>query len=93
MKWDNVKLILARELKDQIRDRRTLFTVLVLPLLLYPLMGIAMLQISQFTQQHPIKIWMVGVENLPESPALLIDGEFNPALVNASAKNLSLIHI
>ena len=58
MKWDNVKLILARELKDQIRDRRTLFTVLVLPLLLYPLMGIAMLQISQFTQQHPIKIWI-----------------------------------
>ncbi len=90
MKWDNVKLILARELKDQIRDRRTLFTVLVLPLLLYPLMGIAMLQISQFTQQHPIKIWMVGVENLPESPALLIDGEFNPALVNASAKNITL---
>ena len=44
MKWSNVLLIYSRELRDQLRDRRTLFTVLVLPLVLYPLMGMAMLQ-------------------------------------------------
>ena len=91
MKWDNVKLILARELKDQLRDRRTLFTVLVLPLLLYPLMGIAMLQISQFSQQHPIKIWMAGVENLPASPALLQGDEFNSKLIDSdSSQSIAL---
>jgi len=36
----NVKLIFLREFRDQLRDRRTLFTVLVLPNLLYPLMGV-----------------------------------------------------
>lgn len=71
MDWKNVKLILARELKVQLRDRRTLFTVLVLPLLLYPLMGMAMLQVSQFSHQKSVKVWMAGAENLPAEPALL----------------------
>ena len=33
MTWKNVKLILLRELRDQLRDRRTLFMVAVLPLI------------------------------------------------------------
>jgi len=37
----HVKLIFLREVLDQLRDRRTLFMVAVLPLLLYPLLGIA----------------------------------------------------
>jgi len=36
MQWSNVKLIFSREMRDQMRDRRTLFTVAVLPLILYP---------------------------------------------------------
>ena len=39
MKWSNVKLVLHREVRDQLRDRRTLFTIAVLPVLLYPLLG------------------------------------------------------
>ena len=93
MKWSNVKLILRRELKDQLRDRRTLFTVLVLPLLLYPLMGVAMLQISQFSQQQVVKIWMVGTENLPESPSLLQDGNFNPELFPAQSNQQILLDV
>lgn len=81
MKWANVKLIFTRELRDQLRDRRTLFTVLVLPLLLYPLMGMALLQISQFMREHPTNIWVVGVENLPDEPALLVDGKLNGELL------------
>ena len=34
MKWNNVKLIYSREIRDQLRDRRTLFMIAVLPLLL-----------------------------------------------------------
>ena len=35
----NVKLIFAREVRDQLRDRRTLLLIVALPLFLYPLLG------------------------------------------------------
>ena len=53
MKWRNVKLIFHRELRDQLRDRRTLFTIAVLPLLMYPLLGMAFLQMANYTPQAP----------------------------------------
>ena len=88
MKWANVKLIYARELRDQLRDRRTLFTVLILPLLLYPLMGIAMLQVSQFMREYPTRIWLVGAENLPDTPALLCQQEINPKFLDTPTRDL-----
>ena len=36
MNWSRVRLIFEREVRDQVRDRRTMFTIFVLPLLLYP---------------------------------------------------------
>ena len=78
MTWSNVKLIFNRETRDQLRDRRTLFTIAIMPLLLYPLMGMAMLQVAQFTREHPTRIWMVGEDNLPQSPELLVEGVLNP---------------
>lgn len=79
MKWPNVKLIFARELRDQLRDRRTMFTVVVMPMVLYPLMGMAMLQVAQFMREYPTKVWVVGAENLPVEPMLIADGQINPA--------------
>ena len=80
MSISNVKLILMRELRDQLRDRRTLFTIAVLPLLLYPLLGMAFLQVAQFTQQHPTKIWVIGANELAEDPVLIRDSAFPPEL-------------
>jgi len=57
MNWRNVKLICFREMRDQLRDRRTLFLIAVLPVLLYPLMGISFLQLSQFLTDHPSRIF------------------------------------
>ena len=91
MLWSNVKLIFQRETRDQLRDRRTLFTIAVLPLILYPLMGMAMLQVAQFTREHSTRVWMVGTENLPQSPALLVDGQLNPAWL--SNENGDLLQI
>jgi len=91
MKWSNVKLIFSREMRDQMRDRRTLFTVAVLPIILYPLMGMAMLQVSQFMREHPTDIWIVGAENLPESPALVVNGKVNANFANA--KDQKLMHL
>ena len=37
-RWPNVWTIFRREVRDQLRDRRTLFMVFALPLLLYPIL-------------------------------------------------------
>ena len=39
MNWSRVGLIFGKEVRDQVRDRRTLFMVFVLPILLYPILG------------------------------------------------------
>lgn len=88
MKWPNVKLIFARELRDQMRDRRTLFTVAVMPMILYPLMGMAMLQVAQFMREYPTKVWVVGQENLPVSPALIVEGSINEEFAPQRAASL-----
>jgi len=52
----NVKLIFLREVRDQLRDRRTLFIIAVLPIMLYPLLGMSFLQISHFRQEPPTRV-------------------------------------
>lgn len=69
-----VWLIYLREMRDQFRDRRTLFTIAILPILLYPLVGTLLLQIAQFTRQHPTSICLVGTDHLQDVPPL-VDGE------------------
>ncbi len=60
MNWSRVQLIFFRELRDQLRDRRTMFTICVLPLLLYPLTGLMMLQLAQVKTPQRIFISVVG---------------------------------
>jgi len=74
MKWSNVQLIIGREVRDQLRDRRTLFMIAVLPVLLYPLMGMLFLQITNFLREHPTRVKIVGTQSLPAEPEL-IDAE------------------
>lgn len=78
MSWTNVRLIWFRELRDQLRDRRTIFSIAILPLVLYPLMGMVFLQITQFMQEHPTRVWLLGAEALPAEPALLAGESFAP---------------
>ena len=88
MNWSNVKQIFRRELRDQVRDRRTLFTVVVLPLVLYPMLGMSLVQVTQFMREHPTNIWVVGAENLPEDPALFADGHIAPNWIAPEQKKL-----
>jgi len=67
----NVKLILLREIRDQLRDRRTLFVVLVLPMLLYPLLGMSFVQVQQFLQEKPSHVLVIGARNLTQQPPLI----------------------
>ncbi|MFT5299312.1 MAG: sodium transport system permease protein [Mariniblastus sp.] len=91
MKWDKVKLIFKRELRDQLRDRRTLFTVAIMPMVLYPLMGMAMLQVAQFMREDPSQVWIVGAENLPTQPALIVEGVINPELGQNESRLINLV--
>src|SRR5487761_962169 len=77
MNWSNVKLIFHREVRDQLRDRRTLFMIAVLPLLLYPLLGMSMFQVMQFVSEHPTEVLLVGDDELPESPPLVEGRHFH----------------
>ena len=71
MNWRHIQLIYHREMRDQLRDRRTLFTIAVLPLLLYPLIGLLMMQVAQFNREYSVRIRVVGHENWPQSYPLL----------------------
>lgn len=99
MNWDNVKLILKRELRDQARDRRTLFSVIGLPVLLYPLMGLMVLQVMQFRQSHPTRLHVIGLAELPDAPSLFeaieaeedappkVGYQFSPPILEDAAVN------
>jgi sodium transport system permease protein len=88
MNWSNVKLIVQREVRDQLRDRRTMFTIVVLPILLYPLLGTMFLQMAQFLQEHPTRVLLIGTANLPVDPPLLDGRRFASLGEEASAPQL-----
>lgn len=66
MRWTIVRLILHRELRDQLRDRRTLFMIVLLPVFLYPLAGFGLMQlaIGFFTNKNRVAV--VGAGDLVE---------------------------
>ena len=80
MNWRNVKTIFHRELRDQLRDRRTMFMIAVLPILLYPLLGLSFLQVAQFLQDKPSEVLVVGGQDLHSFPPLLHEHRFAPDL-------------
>jgi len=66
MNWNNVRLIFLREVRDQLRDRRTLFMIAVLPLLLYPALGIGMVQMTVLFTEQPRTVLILGSRHLPD---------------------------
>lgn len=70
MNWRHIHLIYLREMRDQLRDRRTLFTITVLPLLLYPLLGMLMMQVAQFKRDQNVRVKVVGIDHWPTDAAL-----------------------
>ena len=64
MRWSIIRLIWMRELRDQLRDRRTIFMIAVLPILLYPVAGFAVMQLAaSFLSQTSI-IGVAGADHL-----------------------------
>jgi len=76
LNWRNVSLILHREVRDQLRDRRTLFMIAVLPLLLYPALGLGMMQLTVLFREQPRTVVVLGADHLPAEPALVEQDRF-----------------
>jgi len=93
IQWKNIKLILMRELRDQLRDRRTLFMVAILPLLLYPAMGIGMVQMTVMFSEQPRNVVLLGAKDLPAHPQLLEGDHFvsNWFTIPSDAEKLRVI--
>lgn len=69
MRWSIIRVIWARELRDQLRDRRTMFMIVVLPLLIYPLGGIGLMQIAVGFLEKRSTVAIYGAEHLPPAPS------------------------
>jgi sodium transport system permease protein len=91
MSWKNVKLIFLREARDQLRDRRTLFMVVVLPMLMYPAMGIGMMQMSAIFREEPRTVVVLGTKDLPDAPKLIEENHFAETLFPAQGNVSKLI--
>ena len=76
LNWRNISLIFHREVRDQLRDRRTLFMIAVLPLLLYPALGLGMMQLTVMFREQPRTVVVLGADDLPAEPALVEQDRF-----------------
>jgi sodium transport system permease protein len=66
MRWSIIRLIWLRDMRDQLRDRRTLFMIAGLPLLLYPVLGAAVLGLAMSFGERPNVIGVVRTPGGPE---------------------------
>jgi sodium transport system permease protein len=68
MRWSIIRLIWLRELRDQLRDRRTILMVAVLPILIYPLLGVGALKLAGGVGKKPT-LGVYGRDHLPAAAA------------------------
>src|SRR5262249_15071845 len=81
MRWSIIRLIWFRELRDQLRDRRTVLMMVVLPLVLYPALGLGVLQFAFGFLKRQSLVGVVGADNLPGSG--LADDRADPRAATA----------
>lgn len=68
MRWPVVRLIAVREARDQLRDRRTMFMILGLPMLMYPLFVTVGVVFVAMLKDKKLTVGVVGAEYLPKPP-------------------------
>jgi sodium transport system permease protein len=69
MRWTIIRLIWHRELRDLLRDRRWLFMLLGLPILLYPAFGLVGFVFALTMLDHQVRVGIAGLDNLPQPVA------------------------
>ena len=75
MNWNNISTIYLKELKDSLRDRRTLMSMIIIPTLVIPLMvfgvGKVMSTVMSKAREEASAIMIVGGEDSPGIVAAL----------------------
>ena len=75
MNWKNVHLVYKKEIQGAIRDRRTLISMIVIPLIFYPLLflGIGYFTVigQKSTENLPSQINITGAGNSPQLVEIL----------------------
>ena len=71
-----VLLIAKKEVRDLLRDRRTVMLIIVMPAVLYPIFGLASFAIASSLLGQKTVVGIVGSEYLPATPRLYADGRF-----------------
>ena len=90
MNFTNVKLILVREIRDQLRDRRTLFVIVAVPVMMYLLLGVGATQVALLFVDQPRTVVVLGAEHLP-APTLLDDDRFAETWFDQPADSKKLL--
>ncbi len=62
----NIILVAGREIRDHLRDRRTIAMMLILPLVLYPVLALTVYQLAQFLEEKPCRVLVLGSEHLAQ---------------------------
>lgn len=90
MRRSVVRLITAKELRDLLRDRRTVLLILVLPAVLYPVFGGVGLLLVKTMMNQTTTIGVAGAEHLPGPasgfPPLFADGKFTGATTDKAGE-------
>jgi sodium transport system permease protein len=81
MRLSVLRLIAARELRDLLRDRRSVLIIVLMPILLYPLFGLAAILFALSMTAQRTVVGVVGLDRLPKEPALVADGTFDKVWV------------
>jgi sodium transport system permease protein len=94
MNWQNILTVYFKELKDSLRDRRTLISMIVVPTLIMPIImfgvGTIMTKIMKQAQSETVSVMVLGGTDSPGVVAAL-QAEKKFKLVPASADYKQLI--
>ncbi|MCY2941574.1 MAG: ABC transporter permease subunit [Planctomycetota bacterium] len=85
--FKNIMTICCHDLLDQVRDRRTLFMIIILPLVLYPLAGELIVNLAVGQQLRPKNITVIN-------PPFALDNaasQFNSKLLATFASQLAAV--
>ena len=93
MNWNNIVTVYLKELKDSLRDRRTLISMIVVPTLIMPVImfgvGTIMSKIVKQAQTEVVSVMVLGGTDSPSVVAsLTVDKKFRVVPESADYKQL-----
>ena len=93
MSWKNVKLIFFREVRDQLRDRRTLFMITILPVLLYPMLGLGVVEMMLTFSEQRRSVVILNADQLPTNPAFLNESGIDEHWFSSGAEDAASLQV